>query len=308
MPAGFRHVLPFLEAYLTCCTLGAKTDSARSCNQNLATDYALCSQQACARVSFIVNVSDTIRNALPRMSRGETDVARRILSDLGRVASGSVRDIAAWCETSDTTVIRFCRAAGFDGYQDLKYHTLRELTNTNQNQILADAANHVDYADDLVASLTSAEPGLDRAAQLLRRASHIALVGVGSSYGVVLILTDILFTMGKQVLPLTNDQSQNYALTPPADGVVLLAISHSGETQDALRAVELARSSGIPTIGISNEPSSELGRGVDVLLATEVVDRSMGSYAISPRICQLAILDTLLARVGRPDHHVDVPA
>jgi DNA-binding MurR/RpiR family transcriptional regulator len=40
-----------------------------------------------------------------------------------------------------------------------------------------------------------------------------------------------------------------------------------------------------------------LARAVDVLLPTQTVERPAGSFAIAPRICQLAVLDQLLTRV-----------
>jgi DNA-binding MurR/RpiR family transcriptional regulator len=37
---------------------------------------------------------------------------------------------------------------------------------------------------------------------------------------------------------------------------------------------------------------------VDVVLPTQAVEPPRGSYAIAPRICQLAVLDALFNRVG----------
>lgn len=76
-----------------------------------------------------------------------------------------------------------------------------------------------------------------------------------------------------------------------------IAISHSGETQFPLRAVREARKAGVKSIGLTNEPGSELARAVDLLLPTQTVERPAGSFAIAPRICQLALLDQLLTRV-----------
>ena len=134
------------------------------------------------------------------------------------------------------------------------------------------------------------------AAQLLKQASRILIAGAGASHGVAVILTDVLFTLGKQALPVMNAQASGFALTPPLDGLLVLAISHSGETQFPLQVVKEARRLGVQTIGLTNEPGSELARAVDVLLPTQTVDRPAGSFAISPRICQLAVLDAWLTR------------
>ncbi len=241
-----------------------------------------------------MSVSQTLQAGLKQMRPSEAEVARRILRDLGQVAGKSLREVAAWCRTSDATVIRACRAAGFDGFQDLKYHLLREFTN---GEAKLPASGDSSHAQDIAASLSAAESDVDEAARLIGAASRVILAGVGASYGVTLILTDILFTMHKQALPIDNDQAAGFALTPPVDGLVLIAISHSGETQFTRRTVLEAKKAGVKTIGVTNEPASELGQAVDVLIPTQTVERSSGSFAIAPRICQLAVLDLVLGRV-----------
>ena len=244
-------------------------------------------------------IRETLARSLADMRRSEADVARRLLRDLGRVASHSLRDVAAWCDTSDATVVRTCRAAGFDGFQDLKYHVLRELTNHGNGTTSLASPNELDYAADIAASLSASATALPRAARLLQSASRIAIAGVGASQGIGLILTDVLFALGKQALPLPNEQALSFALTPPLKGVVLLAISHSGETLFSLRAVQDARRAKVPTIGVSNEPASELAKAVDVYLPTQTVERPEGSFSIAPRVCQLAVLDRLVDRLKR---------
>jgi DNA-binding MurR/RpiR family transcriptional regulator len=243
-----------------------------------------------------MSVKDTLQARLKRMRPSEAAVARRLLRSLGLVASKSLREVAAHCRTSDTTVVRACRAAGFDGFQDLKYYVLREFTGGDA----APAAQGQDaYREDINASVTAAEVALDQAARLIRWARRVVLAGVGASQGVAIIATDILFTLGKQALPIQSEQMASFAFTAPMSGLVVLAISHSGETQFPLQVVRQAREAGVKCIGLTNEPASELARAVDVLLPTQAVEPPRGSYAIAPRICQLAVLDVLFNRVGR---------
>jgi len=246
-------------------------------------------------------VRAALESSLAVMRPSEADVVRRLVRDLGRVAAGSLREVAKWCDTSDATVVRACRAAGFDGFQDLKYHVLRELTHNGNSLPPVRATHELNYAADLAASLSASASALPAAARLLRTASRVALAGVGASQGIGLILTDVFFALGKQALPLPNEQTLSFALTPPTRGLVLLAISHSGETQFALRAVMEARGARVPTIGISNEPASELAKAVDVYLPTQTVERPEGSFSIAPRVCQLAVLDQLVSHLKQPN-------
>jgi DNA-binding MurR/RpiR family transcriptional regulator len=242
-----------------------------------------------------MSVIETLQSRLAGMRPSEAEVTRRLLRDLGMVAEKSLRDVAANCESSDATVVRACRAAGFDGFQDLKYHVLRELTGGGELKVVAGGEGH--YGEDIAASVSAAGRALDEAATLLRDAGRVVLAGVGASHGVALILTDVLFTMRKQALPVHDAQMAGFAFTPPVNGLLLIAISHSGETQFPLSTVLEARKAGVPSIGLTNEPGSELARAVNVLLPTQTVERPAGSFAIAPRICQLAVLDRLLTRV-----------
>ena len=230
------------------------------------------------------------------MRPNEAAVTRRLIRNLRLVAEKSLREVALFCGTSDTTVMRACRAAAYDGYQDLKYHVLREFTDGTINE---PETHHDCYREDILASLHAAEANLDKAANLIRRAGRVVLTGHGASHGVALVAMDILFTLGKQALPVQNEQMANFAFTPPVAGLVVLAISHSGGPRFPVQVVSMAREAGVSTIGITNEPASELGQAVDVLLPTQAVEPARGSYAIAPRICQLAVLDALFNRVGR---------
>ena len=242
-----------------------------------------------------VTVKNTLQSRMAEMRPSEAEVTRHLLRDLGVVAEKSLRDVAAGLNTSDATVVRACRAAGYDGFQDLKYHVLRELTSGGQMRPAVNGEHH--YQSDILASVEAAEASLQSAAALLVDASRVALVGVGASFGVSLILTDVLFTMGKQALPIHDAQMAGFAFTAPVKGLVLIAISHSGETQFPLSIILEAKNSGVKSIGLCNEPGSEMGRAVDVLLPTQTVERPAGSFAIAPRICQLAVLDQLLTQV-----------
>lgn len=242
-----------------------------------------------------MSVKATLQDRLKEMRPSEAEAARLLLRDLGLVAQKSLREVAAHCSTSDTTVMRACRAAGYDGFQDLKYHVLRELTDAGSK---AAPTVRESYQDDLRASLDAAEQALDAAASLIGGARRVVLTGMGASYGVALIATDILFTLGKQALPVQSEQMAGFAFTRPVNGLVVLAISHSGETQFPVQVVRQALEARVKCIGLTNEPASERAKAVDVLLPTQAMEPARGSYAIAPRICQLAVLDALFSRIG----------
>ena len=112
-----------------------------------------------------MSVKATLQDRLKEMRPSEAKVTWRLLRNLGVVAKQSLREVAAGCITSDTTVMRACRAAGDDGFQDLKYQVLRELTG---GELKEAPAGHESYDEDLRASLGATEQSLNAAARFSR--------------------------------------------------------------------------------------------------------------------------------------------
>ncbi len=61
-----------------------------------------------------------IRALMPSLAPAEVRVAERVLADPTAVAASTISDLARDCATSETTVLRFCRAVGFTGYPALR--------------------------------------------------------------------------------------------------------------------------------------------------------------------------------------------
>ena len=61
-----------------------------------------------------------VRGALPNLRPAEQRVAAAVLADPAGVSESSITALARQCETSETTVLRFCRAIGLAGYPDLR--------------------------------------------------------------------------------------------------------------------------------------------------------------------------------------------
>jgi DNA-binding MurR/RpiR family transcriptional regulator len=61
-----------------------------------------------------------IRALLPTLQPSLRRVAEQVLADPARAATLTVTELAAACDTSETTVIRFWKALGLPGYPQLR--------------------------------------------------------------------------------------------------------------------------------------------------------------------------------------------
>src|SRR5688572_11229420 len=71
-------------------------------------------------IDSAMDTSVRIRSLLPSLAPAERRVADRVLADPAAVSASTISALADACETSETTVIRFCRAVGFTGYPALR--------------------------------------------------------------------------------------------------------------------------------------------------------------------------------------------
>jgi DNA-binding MurR/RpiR family transcriptional regulator len=75
----------------------------------------------------------------------------------------------------------------------------------------------------------------------------------------------------------------------------VITVSHSGSTVETVLATRLAKEAGAKTIGITRLGKSPLQRYCDVTLHTVAKETRYRPEAMSSRVAQLAIVDTLVS-------------
>jgi arabinose-5-phosphate isomerase len=82
---------------------------------------------------------------------------------------------------------------------------------------------------------------------------------------------------------------------------LVIALSHSGETEEVVRIIPLLRRLGVPLIAITADPESRLGREADVVLAIGVIHEAcpLGLAPTSSTTATMALGDALALAVSR---------
>src|SRR5690606_6906444 len=75
-----------------------------------------------------------IRSLLPGLARAEQRVASIVLADPASIARRSITEVAEAASTSETTVTRFCKAIGFNGYPDLRIALAADTARTTTRE------------------------------------------------------------------------------------------------------------------------------------------------------------------------------
>jgi DNA-binding MurR/RpiR family transcriptional regulator len=259
------------------------------------------------------DTSVRIRSLLPTLAPAERRVAERVLADPRGVAALSISTLAHDCATSETTVIRFCRAVGFAGYPALRLALAAEAGRTggDARELSADIVPDDDldavvakiaYADARAVEETADQLDLEAlhaVIDVLAGAPRIDVYGVGASGFVALDLQQKLHRIARVAFawPDPHMALTSAALLSPGD--VAVAISHSGATRDTLDALAVARRSGATTIAITNFPRSPLATGSDHVLTTAARETTFRSGATASRLAQLTVIDCVFVGLAQ---------
>lgn len=244
--------------------------------------------------------SSRLRSVLPKLSDSERRVALWVLENVDATIRNSMSAIAQAVDVSDTTVLRMCRTAGFEGFTDLKLALAQEPREARDDASSETHASDLQAAGRLFRAVSQAisdtqgvlnEAGFARALDLIAGARHILVGGVGGSGIVAQAFYQRCIRLGQRCDAPIDSQLQimHAALTGPEDLVVV--ISYSGITSDPVLILQEAKSRGAATLCITGNSASPLARLADVVLVS--VSHEQGSEPMAAQIAQMTLVDAL---------------
>ena len=245
----------------------------------------------------------TITSALPDLSPSQRRVGQWVLEHPREATRVTLARLANECQTSEPTVLRFCRHIGLGGFRELAIRLTEALStpvafvhrDVGPNDSSADAAIKVMDASiqsliEMRAQLSSMP--IDEAVRAMQSARQIAFAGLGASGHVARDASHKFFRLGIPCTSLTDTTMilQFAAIAHASDVIVLL--SHTGRWKEFARAARLARDRGATVIAITN-PESGIAREAGLLFPCRLIEDTSVFTPMSSRLAQLALLDAI---------------
>ncbi|HTF07673.1 MAG TPA: MurR/RpiR family transcriptional regulator [Asanoa sp.] len=255
-----------------------------------------------------------ISGLLPALSPAEQRVARLVLADPAAAARRTITDLATAAETSEATVIRFCRSVGLEGYPQLRIRLAAEAARrvepldarvvggdippgADLTQIIATIAfNDARAVEDTAQQL---DPEVCEAVvEALNAASRIEIYGAGASGFVASDFQQKLHRIGRTAYYWPDVHTALTSAALLGKGDVAMGISHTGTTADVLDVLDVARSRGAITVALTNFPRSPIADVADHVLTTAARETTYRSGATASRLAQLTVVDCLFVGVA----------
>ncbi|PZG14919.1 RpiR family transcriptional regulator [Micromonospora craterilacus] len=255
-----------------------------------------------------------ISGLLPSLSPAEQRVARLVVADPADAARRTITDLATAAETSEATVIRFCRSVGMDGYPQLRIRLAAEAARrveppdarvvggdippgADLAQIIATIAfNDARAVEETAEQLDPAV--CERVVDAIVGAGRIDIYGAGASGFVASDFQQKLHRIGRTAFYFPDVHTALTSAALLGRGDVAIGISHTGTTSDVVEVLEQARSRGATTVVLTNFPRSPVTDVADHVLTTAARETTYRSGATASRLAQLTVVDCLFVGVA----------
>jgi DNA-binding MurR/RpiR family transcriptional regulator len=262
---------------------------------------------------------------MPSLRPAEQRVAHAVLSNPAAISESSITTVARQCQTSETTVLRFCRAIGLAGYPELRIALARAAQweeadrggsaprngTINAGDSLSELVDKIIYADARAIEDTGGAlevETLTAAVDAVCSARRIDIYGVGASAMAAHDLHQKFHRIGLISFSWADPHLALTSATMLSDRDVAIGISHTGTTIDVLDALRVAHEHDATTIGVTNFAKAPIAGHADLLLTTAARETTFRSGAMASRIAQLVVVDCLFAGVAQRSYESAIGA
>jgi DNA-binding MurR/RpiR family transcriptional regulator len=246
----------------------------------------------------------TIKQMLPSLPVQERKVADYVLSHPYEAVGRSITGLAHASGVGNTTVSRFCRRLGMNGYRQFKIELAKETgspenliyTEVTPGETLTNVARRI-FATNIQA-LHDTQKVLDMGAleQVVAAILHARRVDIYSTGGAGIAARELHFKcmqLGINANAFLDSQMQVMSAASLTREDVGIGISHSGMQRHVAEALKVAGSAGATTVALTSFSATPVADAADIVLYTASLSADVAYDSPSVRNAQFAVVDVM---------------
>ena len=246
----------------------------------------------------------TIKQMLPSLPVQERKVADYVLSHPLEAVGRTISGLALASGVGNTTISRFCRRLGMDGYRQFKIELAKE-TGAPENlmyveftpgETLANVAHRIFATNIQALHDTQKVLDLQTLEQAVAAILHARRVDIYATGGAGIAARELHFKcmqLGINANAFLDSQMQVMSAASLTSEDVGIGISHSGMQRHVAEALKLAGSGGATTLALTSFPATPVAEAADIVLYTASLGADVAYDSPSVRNAQLAVVDLL---------------
>lgn len=224
----------------------------------------------------------------------EMSIYNYILSNKEKVVYMKIRDLADGAHVSTTTVLRFCKKVGCEGYSEFKLRLKQELLEQKSQQPDLDISAMTEFFQR--AEGEAYQNSLKKALDILEHSDIVVFIGVGSS--AVLGKYGARYFNNAGCLSMCIDDPFTPVFCEESDRVTVIALSVSGTTEQTLNMAGQLKARGSSLISITDSANCPLANMSDCNIAYYIPVLRLDEYFdLTSQIPVLFTLETLGRRL-----------
>ncbi|MBQ7039165.1 MAG: MurR/RpiR family transcriptional regulator [Clostridia bacterium] len=255
------------------------------------------------------NVLNEIEAEFSTYSKGQKKIAEYIIKHYDKAAFMTASKLGQEVGISESTVVRFANALGYEGYPELQAALSEivktKLTSLQRMEIAYDKMANEDILSKVINSDISKmrstlenidKKAFDRAVEEILNAKKIYILGVRSAAAISNFLGfyfNLLFTDVRLVH--TTSVSEMFEQILRAEkGDVVIGVSFPRYSRRTIKALEYAKMRGATVISITDTPRSPLVPQSDISLFAKTDMVSFVDSLVAP----LSVVNALIVAIG----------
>lgn len=259
------------------------------------------------------NILDKICMMYDSFFEQEKKVASYIMKNHRQVINMTINDLAKECGTSIATVTRFCKKCDVDGFHHLKISLAKEIVDSDNEIVASKSISEDSFEQSLNNILANKVRELEQTVSLIdtndlksileviKNARIVQFVAVGNTIPVAIDGVYRFNEIGIKAVSSTIWETQlAFSMSLDKDDV-MIAISNSGESKKVFTMVEEAKSRGVKTIGITNDPNSNIANIVDYHIQTVTREKLFLDEFYFSRISAMTVVEILYILLAADD-------
>lgn len=213
----------------------------------------------------------------------------------------SITELSEMANVGEATILRFCRALGYRGYQDFKLALARGL---NEQPKTEEDNYAYAIADSMIETLNYCKTKIDlkkvdEAVDVIIGSKIISLFGSGNSIVPAQEMHARLLKFGIVTNVEVSAHQQNIVASNLTENDCLIIFSVSGCSKDGIEVQELALARGAKVIVVTSYDKSPLAKKADIVLLSVKNESPADGGSLVTKIGQLYIVDVLCAGIMR---------
>lgn len=207
----------------------------------------------------------------------------------------TIRELADAVHVSTSTILRFCKKTGCDGYSEFKVKFKQFLAeDKKEKQIKDNGMDEIMYFLHTVTS-TEYEDKINEVVTQIRDAGLLIFIGIGTSGILGKYGARYFSNIGKYAQYIEDPY---YPIHEDMDSAIIIALSESGETQQVIQMAERFKRHNGRILSITNGTSCTLAKISDFHLSYFVGHHMIHEeYNITSQVPVIYLLETIGRRL-----------